>query len=291
MHHRASVTNVRRARNGLGWRRARCESLEPVETIEPERVARLRGLFVDLDETISTEGKLTAEAYGALWRLAEAGLEVVLVTGRPAGWCDHLARFWPVRAVIGENGGFYFHHDGRRLNRRFLHDEAERAEFRKRLEAIGKEILDQVPGAAPASDQPYREYDLAIDYCEDVEPLGPDAAEKIKALFESAGARAKISSIHVNGWFGDFDKLTTARLCAAELLGLDLNAHREAFAFCGDSPNDEPMFGFFPLSFAVANVRPFLPTMKHRPAYITQAAAGAGFAELARLIVSHRQAA
>jgi HAD superfamily hydrolase (TIGR01484 family) len=254
--------------------------MEPIDALSAERLTGVRGVFADIDETISTRGKITSRAFDALWRLSDAGVRVVPVTGRSAGWCDHIARFWPVDAVVGENGGFYFHHDGAKLHRRFIHGDAERAEFRRRLGAIRERVLAEVPGCGIASDQLYREYDLAIDFCEDVEPLERDEIVRIQRIFEEEGARAKVSSIHVNGWFGDFDKLSTTRLCAKELLAIDLDAEPEAFAFCGDSPNDEPMFGYFPLSFGIANIRPFLDLIERKPAFLTSKESGEGFVEV-----------
>ena len=254
----------------------------------PENLAKVKVLLTDLDDTLSTTGRMTSPAFDALWRLHEAGIAIVIVTGRPAGWCDHLARFWPVEAVVGENGGFYFFHDGERRRRRYLYDEQERAGFRARLEAVRDRILREIPGSAIASDQPYREYDVAIDFCEDVPRLPREQVLRIKEIFEEAGATARISSIHVNGWYGTFDKLTSARLCVKERLGLDPDRCPEAFVYCGDSPNDEPMFEFFPLSFGMSNVRPFLSMMKHKPAFITRAPCGAGFQEVADMILSAR---
>ena len=256
--------------------------------MNPQQVAGIKGVLTDIDDTVSSSGKLTAEAFASLWQLHEAGLRAVVVTGRPAGWCDHIARFWPVDAVVGENGGFYFYHDGAKLQRCYLYDDAERQAFRQGLEAVRDNILKEVPGAGIASDQPFREYDVAIDFCEDVAPLPREQVLRIKELFEAAGASAKISSIHVNGWYGDFDKLTSARLCARELFGIDLDAEPEAFVYCGDSPNDEPMFAFFPLSFAMANIRPFLSLMNHAPAFITSKPCGAGFCEVVDLILEAR---
>jgi HAD superfamily hydrolase (TIGR01484 family) len=258
------------------------------EKPEAEQLARVSRVLLDIDDTLSTHGKLTAEAYAALWRLHEAGLVVAVVTGRPAGWCDHIARFWPVDAVIGENGAFYFYHDGRKLRQRYVYGTEERREFRQRLEAVKTRILAEVPGSALASDQGYRESDLAIDFCEDVAPLDRSAVLKIKELFEEAGARAKISSIHVNGWYGEFDKLSTVSLWVKERLGCDLTAERETFVFCGDSPNDEPMFRYFPLAFGMANVRPFLPWIVHPPRFICDRECGAGFCEVAELLLKAR---
>jgi HAD superfamily hydrolase (TIGR01484 family) len=242
----------------------------------------IRGLFFDIDDTLTTEGRLTSPAYAALERWKAAGRIAVPVTGRPAGWCDHIARMWPVDAVVGENGAFYFRHDAaqRRLVKRFLHDDATRAANRARLAAITAQILAAVPGCAPASDQGYRETDLAIDFCEDVGPLPLSDAEKIAGLMRTSGMTAKISSIHVNGWFGDYDKLGMARILARECFGLDLDAARAQFAYAGDSPNDSPMFGYFPNSIGVANVSRFEGRLDPPPAYVTVAEAGTGFAEL-----------
>ena len=96
--------------------------MKPLASCPRSVLANIRGVFTDIDETVSTAGHLTAEAYGALAALHKAGLLVVPVTGRPAGWCDHIARFWPVDAVVGENGAFWMWHDGKvgRLRTRFI---------------------------------------------------------------------------------------------------------------------------------------------------------------------------
>ena len=252
--------------------------MKPLAELDGREVS---AVLADIDDTLTTEGKLTAQAYGALERLQQAGFCVVPVTGRPAGWCDHIARMWPVDAVVGENGAFYFCYANGRLERRFQQDEASRAEKRTRLSAIAARILAAVPGCALASDQPYRETDLAIDYCEDVPPLPLAAAERIASLMRKAGLTAKVSSIHVNGWFGDYDKLATARQLFAERFGLDLDQANRQVVFAGDSPNDAPMFGFFHNSVGVANVRRFEGLLKEKPKYVTRAPSGAGFRELA----------
>jgi HAD superfamily hydrolase (TIGR01484 family) len=245
-----------------------------------------RAVLLDIDDTLTTEGRLTAAAYAALERLADAGLRVIPVTGRPAGWCDMIARFWPVDAVVGENGAFWFRYDrtARRMHRRLF----VAGDTRPRLDALAREILAAVPGAAVAADQPYRLADLAIDFAEDVGPLPAGDIDRIVALFEAAGARAKVSSIHVNGWFGSWDKLTTARLLLEEEFGIDLARDREALVFVGDSPNDEPMFAFFPNAVGVANLRRFAPRMAALPQWITEKEAGAGFVELTELLLEAR---
>lgn len=262
----------------------------PLAEWPAERRRAVEVVLTDIDDTLTLDGRLPAIAYAALERLREAGLKVVPITGRPAGWCDHIARMWPVDGVVGENGAFWFRHDPDRgrLVRRFLADEATRAANRARLAVLRDRILAEVPGTALASDQLYREADLAIDFCEDVPPLGPDAVRRIVALFEEAGAVAKVSSIHVNGWFGAYDKLTMTRLFLNEAFGIDLDEAEPRCVFAGDSPNDAPMFAFFRNGVGVANIRRFLDQIVTPPAWITAAAGGHGFAELADALLAAR---
>jgi HAD superfamily hydrolase (TIGR01484 family) len=250
----------------------------------------IRGVLTDIDDTLTLHGKLPAVAYDALERLREAGMMVVPVTGRPAGWCDHIARMWPVDAVVGENGAFWFRYDAgsRKLVKRYVAGEEERALRRQRLGAIAERVLAEVPGCAIASDQPYREADLAIDFCEDVAPLPMAAVERIVAVMEEEGLTAKASSIHVNGWFGGYDKLSTTRLMMREEFAVDLDAAREAFVFAGDSPNDQPMFAFFPHAVGVANVVEMSALMRDLPAYVTPSPGSHGFAELAQALLAAR---
>jgi HAD superfamily hydrolase (TIGR01484 family) len=250
----------------------------------------IRGVLTDIDDTLTDEGNLPALAYGALERLREAGLLVVPVTGRPAGWCDHIARMWPVDAVVGENGAFWFRHDRQagRLVKRYVVGEEERALRRARLGSIAERVLREVPGCAIASDQPYREADLAIDFREDVAALPLADVQRIVSIMQAEGLTAKASSIHVNGWFGGYDKLSTTRLMMREEFAIDLDAARDAFVFAGDSPNDQPMFEFFPNAVGVANVRDMEELMTRLPAWVTPSRGSRGFAELAHALLTAR---
>lgn len=264
--------------------------LRPLAELPVGVAAGFHTLLCDIDDTVTTEGRLGAEAYAALQALRQSGLRVVPVTGRPAGWCDHIARMWPVDGVVGENGAFYMWHDAAagRLRTRHRLDEPARRAMAARLDAVREQVLREVPGCALASDQFCRLYDLAIDFCEDVPPLPREAVDHIVALMQAAGLTAKVSSIHVNGWLGGWDKLSTARLMLAERWALDLDAQRAQVVYAGDSPNDEPMFAFFPHAVGVANVRDFLDRMRSLPAWVTPSRAGAGFVELAAALLAAR---
>ncbi len=262
-------------------------NMKPFDQFPGNLKNRIGYVLTDIDDTLTNNGRLPAVAFTALERLRKAGIKTIPITGRPAGWCDHIARMWPVDAVVGENGAFYMHHDEKRrvLRRRFLAPDAERARNRAKLADIGAMILREVPGTALASDQNYRETDLAIDFCEDVAPLPRAEVERIVALMQGAGMTAKVSSIHVNGWFGDYDKLAMTRTLFTEVFGIDLDAERARYVFVGDSPNDAPMFAYFPNAVGVANVRAFLDRIPTPPAYVAVAEAGDGFAELAQALL------
>ena len=261
--------------------------MKPLAAMSATVLNGIRGAFCDIDDTLTSEGKLTARAYAALERLHASGKLVIPITGRPAGWCDHIARMWPVDAVVGENGAFYFYYDAERkkLAQRFLFDAQTRAANREKMDAVRERILREVPGCALASDQRYREADLAIDYCEDV-PRLPDAeVDRIVALMRAAGMTAKISSIHVNGWFGEYDKLGMTRTLMQERYGVDLARDEAGYLFVGDSPNDAPMFRFFSNSVGVANVADFGARLSDAPAYVSCRRSGEGFVEIAERLL------
>ena len=263
----------------------------PLSEAPRARLAGLRWVLTDIDDTLTTEGRLTASAYAALERLAASGIRVVPVTGRPAGWCDMIARVWPVAAVVGENGALWYAHDpaARRMRRHHAQDEAVRLANRARLEALAAAAMRAVPGARIAADQPFRLFDLAVDFAEDAGPLPIAAAGRIAAVFHAGGAAAKVSSIHVNAWIGDWDKLSGLRHLFATLWQ-PLEEVLDRVAFLGDSPNDAPMFAAVPLSVGVANIAPFLPGLAAPPAFVTAGAGGAGFVEFADAVLAAARA-
>mgnify|MGYP001230941005 CR=1 FL=1 len=250
--------------------------------------ADIRFVLTDIDDTLTNNGKLPSVVFTAMESLKKAGIRIVPITGRPAGWCDHIARMWPIDGLVGENGAFYFSYAGgrKKMLRRYWKSEKDRKNDRKKLDKIKREILKNIPGCAVASDQAYREADLAIDYCEDVPPLPMKEADKIVKCFHESGARAKISSIHVNGWFGDYDKLAMTHLLFEEVFNENLESVKNKVIFAGDSPNDAPMFGYFPNSVGVANVIHFKGKMPHEPAWVTVKEGGFGFAEMVNGLLS-----
>lgn len=242
----------------------------------------------DLDDTLTARGMVPPSSFQALWRLSEAGIGTVVVTGRPAGWCDHIARMWPVAGVVGENGAFSFSYDraARRMTRRYSKPPERMAEDRENLLRISRRILAEVPGAGIAADQPYRISDFAIDFREDVPPLPEDGVARICRILEEEKVSYKVSSIHVNYWQGDFDKLSCLKDFLETRAQGPFSGLRDSVMYIGDSPNDEPLFAGIPLTAAVANIRPFLAGMKGLPLYITEAESAEGFREAVEAVLS-----
>ena len=254
----------------------------------PESTRRdIRGVFLDIDDTLTSDGRLTAAAYTSLECLQRSGKLVVPVTGRPAGWCDHMARMWPVDGIIGENGAFYFRYDNnaRKMVRRYHMDNRTIEKNRGKIKLVGNQVVAAIPGAAIAADQRYRETDLAVDFREDVKQLSRSSVKNIVGMMNKAGMTTKVSSIHVNGWFGNYDKLTMIRNVLTEQFGIDIEAEKERFIFVGDSPNDQPAFAYFPNAVGVANVADYSDELEFMPAYVTKARAGDGFSELIKFLL------
>jgi HAD superfamily hydrolase (TIGR01484 family) len=243
------------------------------------------GVFTDIDDTLTTEGAITPEALQALADLKAAGLHVVPITGRPVGWSAPFVQRWPVDAIVAENGAVGLTHTGAQgLHKRYQQDAATRTANFARMQTVLNEIERSVPGAQRAQDSAGRETDIAIDHSEFTQ-LPQSAIDAVVSFMEQAGMTATVSSIHINGWFGQHSKLTGARWIVGELWGRDLDAELARWVYVGDSTNDQVMFEHFPHSVGVANVQRFADQLTHAPRYITQGERGAGFAEMVRQLL------
>jgi HAD superfamily hydrolase (TIGR01484 family) len=269
--------------------------MKPIAEMTSEEAAGVRYILMDIDDTLTRGGKLPASAYSALWELREAGLKVIPVTGRPAGWCDLIAREWPADGVVGENGALAFWEEPHRTSggqrpvlKAEFHPNAVKNDH-PALCRIRERAFKEFPELRMAKDQFARLFDIAIDFAEEDPVLPLSAAERIRAIAEEEGAYAKVSSIHVNIWMGKYDKLSMAGSFLSQRFGWQWGAGDREVVFVGDSPNDEPMFARFPLACAVANVRRYGDLIKHLPAYIASQECGDGFAEIAGTILAKRR--
>ncbi|PIT74193.1 HAD-IIB family hydrolase [Limnohabitans sp. G3-2] len=254
--------------------------------LAPWAPRHILGVFTDIDDTLTTDGAITPEALQALADLKAAGLHVVPITGRPVGWSEAFAQSWPVDAIVAENGAVGLQHTAAQgLRKLYQQDAATRASHFARLQQVLAHIEQRIPGARRSQDSAGRETDIAIDHSEFTQ-LPQHAIEEVVRQMQAAGMTATVSSIHINGWLGTHSKLTGARWIVRELWGRDLDAEIERWVYVGDSTNDQVMFEHFPHSVGVANIRRFESQLTHPPRYITPSERGAGFAELARHLLT-----
>ena len=264
-------------------------SVAPWSRCEPRRLAGVRGVLTDIDDTLTTEGRVPMGVVAALAALREAGLPVIAVTGRPMGWSRAVAEQTPIAAVVAENGSVALVRDGDRVRADYVDAEPVRAANAERLRAVAARILAEIPGTTLAQDSAGRVTDIAIDHAEFAQ-LDAARIAAVVALMRSEGMNATVSSIHVNGWFGAHSKLSGASWIVRRLLGRDLDAERDDWLYVGDSTNDELMFASFPLSVGVANIVDFADRLQRWPAYVTAFDRGRGFIEVAEAVLAARDA-
>lgn len=249
----------------------------------------ITGLFTDIDDTLTTEGEITPDALEALGTLKAAGLKIVAITGRPVGWSEPFAARWPVDAIVAENGAVALLPDARSaaprpLSKIYQQDAATRSANFARMQAVLARIEGELPGVTRATDSPGRETDIAIDHSEFTQ-LSDAQIAAVVALMKSEGMHATVSSIHINGWYGDHNKLEGARWIVRQLWQRDLDAEMNQWVYVGDSTNDQLMFKTFANSVGVANIARFVPQLAHLPRYVTRGERGAGFAEVSRALL------
>jgi hypothetical protein len=259
--------------------------LRPLADLPPAHLAALHGVLTDIDDTLTADGAIAPAALAALQRLADAGVPVVAITGRPAGWSEPFALAWPVAAIVAENGAVMLRRQAGRLQIDFTADAVARAANARRLQACAQAVLAAVPGATLAQDSAGRLTDIAIDHSEFAH-LDAAQIDRVAAVMRDHGLTATVSSIHVNGWIGAHDKPSGARWAVQQALGRPWNAAE--WVYVGDSTNDQAMFQALPLTVGVANIARFLPQLRAFPAYVTPSERGDGFAELAGALLAAR---
>ena len=262
---------------------------QPLQQLPDAALRAVQGVLTDIDDTLTRDGALDPAAAVALDALRAAALPVIAITGRPQGWSEPFACAWPVAAIVAENGGVALIPEGDRLDIEYAQDAATRARNAQRLRAAAERVLREVPGATLARDSAGRVTDIAVDHAE-FSRLDDAQIERVVALMRAEGLQATVSSIHVNGWIGEHDKLSGARWIVRRLYGRDLDAELQRWVYVGDSTNDQTMFGHFPLSVGVANLRHFAARLHTWPAYLADGERGAGFAQVAAALLAARGA-
>jgi HAD superfamily hydrolase (TIGR01484 family) len=260
------------------------------------------GVFTDIDDTLTTHGEISVDALQALTDLKAAGLQVIAITGRPLGWSEQFATSWPVDALVAENGAVaWVNTKNTQINRKisiqptylfnsllsklYQQDSETRSKNKIRMLQIAQLVTSQIPGVQVSRDGAGRETDLAFDYNEFAN-LSPETVRQVVDLLKAQGMETSVSSIHIHGCFGHFDKWTGAQWIVRELFQRELANELDRWVFVGDSGNDQAMFQHFKHSIGVANIRHFAAQLTHLPRYITPSERGAGFAEVVKHLLN-----
>lgn len=270
--------------------------MAPLSTWPLEHRRHIIGVFTDIDDTLTTEGVITPDALQALHALKAAGLHVVAITGRPVGWSEPFALSWPIDAIVAENGavalvnklGNGLHPnktEHKQLLKLYQQEPATRSANYAKMQQVLNHIERSVPGAQRSTDSPGRETDIAIDHSEFTH-LPPERIQQVVQLLQLADMHATVSSIHINAWFGEHNKLQGARWITQQLYGRNLDTEMNCWAYIGDSTNDQLMFEAFTHSIGVANIERFVPQLTHLPRYVTQGERGAGFGQFCDALLS-----
>ncbi len=245
-------------------------------------------IFSDVDDTLTYKGLLPSEALESLYKLQSQKIKVILVTGACAGWCDQFARLWPIAAVIGENGAFVIKKDNNKLIYQDTQTCSDRKKNLSKIKQIAKDIFIAFPNLKPAKDNIYRRYDYAIDYNQEITGFNESNIKKIIKICNDNNINATTSSIHINMWIGNFNKLTAAKNWIAENTDFNEEDIQKNCSYIGDSLNDEVMFKFFQNSIGVANIKPHLKNLKYKPTLIMSKEGGFGFAEWSKQILNSK---
>ncbi|HKL59757.1 MAG TPA: HAD-IIB family hydrolase [Sphaerochaeta sp.] len=258
--------------------------MRALDTLTEGEVASLSYVLTDVDDTITTNGKLHPEGLEALWKLHDSGLKVICVTGGSAGWGDTYLRQWPVEAVLSESGAVSLYREGGVI-KHYVHPSIQKEGYEQRSQDLIRNVLSLVPEAKLSSDQFARIYDIAFDHGSEPPFLDKAQIARVVAACQALGAGTAVSSIHVNAWFGEFDKRRGTEAFFRDVLGLEGPVLQKICCYCGDAPNDQVMFSHFPLSFGVGNIRKHSQGMQSLPQFVARKEGGAGFFEIAEALL------
>jgi hypothetical protein len=257
----------------------------PIDALTPQEALRLRGLLFDLDDTLLDRGRLTEAAFSALFRLREADLALIVVTGRPAGWADVLVRQWPVCAVVAENGALAVERSERGPVWCDPVDPQTRRARQERLSDLVSRMRQEFPRLQPADDTAARVSDHTFDIGENSSPPRT-LVESAASFARQEGATVTRSSVHLHVGFDAEDKASGAVRWLTQSLGENPKELRRHYAFIGDSENDASCFGEFETTIAVSNWP--RSSVGPEPRYVTRHPMGSGFAEAARVLSAQR---
>ncbi|NJK49962.1 HAD family phosphatase [Candidatus Gracilibacteria bacterium] len=249
-----------------------------IEAYQSDRLNKIHLLATDMDGTLTQKEKFTANLLQTLEDLAKAEIDVLIVTGRSAGWVDGIASYLPVSGAIAENGGLFY--SSRSEAPELLVPIADVMLHRQHLAAMFAELQFFYPNLQESADNRFR----ITDWTFDVKGLSEEALQHMTVLCQEKGWSFTYSTVQCH-----IKPLQQDKAIALEkvLTNYFPQIAPNNLVTIGDSPNDESLFNRdrYPLSVGVANILHYSERLKHRPTYVTKASEGEGFSEIARLVI------
>jgi len=238
---------------------------------------KIQIIATDMDGTLTQRGKFTSDLLVILEELAKANLQVLIVTGRSAGWVSGLVNYLPIAGAIAENGGLFYPAGNEEAIA--LTPISNKLEYRKELAAIFQKLQQYFPQIRESSDNRFR----ITDWTFDVQGLSLEQLNRLISICQELGWGFTYSNVQCHIKPLNQDKATGL----IQVLQEYLQSPPEQVLTVGDSPNDESLFNpqYFPFSIGVANVFEYADRLNYQPVYLTKAREGQGFCELAREIL------
>lgn len=252
----------------------------PLTNLDQDRCQTIKLVATDFDGTLTENGQLTARAIDAISQLHIVGIQVIIVTGRSAGWVNALRQYLPIAGAIAENGGLYYSDPN--ASPHFLVSLPPIAEHRKQLANFFQQLGSSFPHLQESSDNPFR----FTDWTFDVAGLSFETLTQLAKQCQQQGYSFTYSSVQCHIKPKTQDKAQGLQTVLKQYFP---HLSSEQILTIGDSPNDESLFNpeWFPLSVGVANIQDYWQKLSHPPQYVTQTGEGQGFSELAQHLILH----
>ena len=244
-------------------------------------LSQIQLVATDMDGTLTEKGAFTAELLASFDRLRSHKVNILIVTGRSAGWVSGLVNYLPVVGAIAENGGLYI--DRANLEPVILPDIPRLTHHRDRLSSFFNRLKDRYPELIPSVDNPYR----ITDWTFDIANLDASDLAWMQETCEAQAIGFTYSTVqcHIK-----IPRQSKAAGLTKVLQQRFPHLTAEQIVTVGDSPNDESLFEEqFPHSVGVANIARYLPTLSESPTYLTANDEAKGFIELVDYLVASKR--
>ncbi|MEM9569087.1 MAG: HAD family hydrolase [Cyanobacteria bacterium P01_E01_bin.34] len=227
-----------------------------------------------MDGTLTKAGKFSPALLSAFRQLKRRGIQVLVVTGRSAGWVSGLVNYLDVVGAIAENGGIYYPSIGETAGD-LLANISNVEAYRQQLRSVFACLKEDFPNLQPATDNRFRLTDWTFINTD----FSATELTHMQQLCSQLGWGFTYSSIQCH-----IKPLHQAKGSAVLTIARQLipGITSEKIVTVGDSPNDESLFirDDFPYSVGGANIAEFSDRLQHQPTFVTRAREGEGFCEL-----------